>query len=192
MRCMPATLSLRVPRSPSLLAVSSSKADGRRSAARRSAAWSIYLISSISRLIFFPGLTEGDGAEMEGGRGGRLRATDRPGPAVEKEGEKEESRTTGRPTEMVGSGRCVGVASVMPRFLPSSLLPPLHRPSEIALVSPDFPSPTRRMWQWHHKRRSVARSLTGCCPSQVISSWGLMERDEGFQHPVRTWEAAGG
>ena len=185
MRCMPATLSL--PRSPSLLAVSSSKADGRRSASWRRAAWSIYLISSISRLIFFPGLTEGDGAGMEGGRGGRPRATDRP--AVEKEGEKEESRTTDRD---VGEGalrwRRVGNAPFSPFLPPSSPPPPLRD----RLVSPGFPSPARRMWQWHHKRRRVARSLTGCCPSQVISSWGSMEGDEGFLHPVRTWEAAGG
>ena len=96
-------------------------------------AWSIYLISSISRLIFSPGPTEGERRDWDGGRKGREAA-------VEEEGEKEESRTTGRPTEMLGRGRCVGVGNApFSPFLP----PPLHRraPPRSPLFRPTFLHP---------------------------------------------------
>ena len=97
---------------------------------------SIYLISSISRLIFSPGLTKRDGKESERGREGEA-DRDRDRPERKKERKKGASQTK-RPTDQVFGGR--GRRPISPSFLPSFI-----RPSEIVLVSSplaaDFLSP---------------------------------------------------
>ena len=113
---------------------------------------SIYLISSISRLIFSPGLTKRDGKESERGREGEA---DRDRPERKKE-RKERVRRSDRPTKFLG-------AAADAPFPPPSSLPSFSPPRSFLFRPLSLPTFFRRHRRrmWHPERRCVAHRAVG-------------------------------
>ena len=120
----------------------------------RIAPWSIYLISSISRLIFSRGLTERDGTRREG-EGEEGRPTDRRTNERKRERERSKRKRVRRPSDRASDQ---GIDAPFPLSSLHSLAPPrsfLFRPRPLALLPPsaDFLSPacgsgTTRVVAW--------------------------------------------